>query len=233
MKHILIYSFSFFLQFNFIFSQLNKEVNDSVKIKKKIQPLTIFIGLDLLSPLQVTFSKKKSFKGFVQIQTKKKWAYVIEGGIESNNFNKLNWNIDVNGFHSSLGFNYFLAIDKMENKFNGFYIGGRISNAYYNQEIKAYPIYGNNIAELVGIESLNKAKIISTWIDLVVGARVDFIKKKLYADLSIRPKFHLFSTKQEGIKPIIIPGFGVNQNNLNTDVLLALAYQINFNKTKQ
>ncbi len=237
MKHILIYSISLFSLF--VFGQEKrggepkaKEKIDSISKKPINKYSSIFIGVDLLSAGLSFIGERKGVKAFAHYQYSQKTALAIEGGYEQNKYNKINWQAEVSGPYLAVGLNYFFTIDKLENNFNGFYAGGRIANAFYNQEIKQFPIYGNNTSDLIRTGSLQSANINSTWVEMVFGGRVDFIKRKLYADISFRPRFHVFSTKQENIKPLVIPGFGNNINDLNFDLLFALAYQIDFKKNK-
>jgi hypothetical protein len=231
MKHILLCSISFFLLTFFLSAQEKEVKTDSIKAKKPPKKYhSIFVGADLILPSYQFLNDRKGARGFIQYQYKERTSLILEGGYEKNTYNKINWLVNVGGVFFQAGINYFFLIDKQENNFNGFYVGGRVANANYAQEIKQYPIYGTNTAQLVGMGSLEKASVNSTWMELVFGSRVDFIKQKLYADMSVRPKIHLFSTKQENIKPLVIPGFGANTNDLNFDVSIALVYQINLIK---
>ena len=232
-KLILFYSISFWLFSFFVFGQENEVKIDSIAAKYKKRYSSFFIGADLFLPSLQFFNDRKGERIFLHYQNKEKTAWVIEGGYEKNEYNKINWLVDVNGVFLLAGINYFFLIDREQNNFNGFYVGGRLANANYQQKINQYPIYGINTSNLVGVGSLEKKNINSTWIEFVFGSRVDLIKRKLYGDISFRAKYHLSSTEQENIKPLVIPGFGVNRNNLNFDVWLSLGYQINLVKTKK
>ena len=234
MKPILIYSFSFFLLSFFVFGQ-EKEVEkkDSLVKKPLRKQSSIFVGADLFLPSLSFVSERKGFRGFIQYQYNERTSLILEGGHETNVFNKINWLVNVNGEYLSAGINHFFLVDKEENSFNGFYVGTRIANAFYRQEIKKYPIYGINTGDLAGVGSIAKDSEMSVWMEGVFGGRVDIIRRKLYTDISFRPRFHIYSTKKENIKPLIIPGFGTNINNLNFDIQLALVYQIDLKKNKK
>ena len=47
-----------------------------------------------------------------------------------------------------------------------------------------------------------------------------------YADVSIRPEIYLGSKKQEGLDPLVIPGYGKDIGPINFSVFWGLTYKL-------
>ncbi len=63
------------------------------------------------------------------------------------------------------------------------------------------------------------------WLEGFAGARVQLFKSNLYVDVNAQPRFLLYSTKQEEMKPMIVPGFGKSSTKFNVGFSWNLAYQ--------
>ncbi|HJD87537.1 MAG TPA: DUF6048 family protein, partial [Empedobacter falsenii] len=171
---------------NFAFAQINKTdstkvtVTDSIPKKKNHD---IFIGVDVFNPIVAAFSDKKGVSAFASYQINNKWHAVIEAGFEKNNFNEINWDVDVDGIFAKVGANWFVTQD-VDNQSNGIYIGGRIAYSHYSQTINSYAIRDLQSNEIIDTGSLPKANVSSYWIEAVVGGRVE-IFKNFYGELSL------------------------------------------------
>lgn len=199
-----------------------KNVTDSLSNPAK-RVGKMFIGIDLFTPVMSMFSDKQGGQAMVSYHIDKKWNAVAEIGVEKNHYDELDWGIDVNGLYFKLGFNWFISQD-YENASNGFYTGARFAYASYQQTVNQYPIrLSDNQIDEYG--SLPKANVSAYWIEILGGARVELIKN-LYADMSIRPEIYIGSKKQDGLDPLVIPGYGKDIGPINFSVFWGLSYRL-------
>lgn len=196
------------------------EKMDSLKTYRKAGSL--FIGVDLFGPAYSFFTDKQGASAMVSYKVYKKWNAVAEVGFEKNIYNELDWNIDVNGLYAKIGFNWFISQDYQDAS-NGFYAGLRFAYASYQQKVNQYPIRlsGNQIDEY---GSLPQANVSAYWAEIVGGGRVRLIQN-FYADVSIRPEIYIGSKKQEGLDPLVIPGYGKDIGPVNFTVFWGLSYR--------
>lgn len=183
----------------------------------------LFIGADLFNPVMSAFSDKQGGQVMVSFRAYKKWNAVVELGYEKNHYDELDWDIDVNGMYFKLGFNWFISQD-YEDASNGFYTGARFAYAMYEQTVNQYPIRisGNQVDEY---GSFPAANVSAYWVEIIGGARVRLIGN-FYADVSIRPEIYLGSKKQEGLDPLVIPGYGKDIGPINFSVFWGLTYKL-------
>lgn len=223
----LLLSFLLTSAINFAFGQENKtdstkvSVTDSIPQKKYHD---IFIGVDVFNPIVSAFNDKKGVSAYASYQINNKWHAVVEAGFEKNNFNEINWDVDVDGVFAKLGANWFITQD-IENQSNGIYIGGRIAYSKYSQTINSYPIRDLQSNEITGTGSLPKTNVSSYWIEAVVGGRVE-IFKNFYGELALHPAAYIGGKKDQGIDPLVIPGYGKYSGPFNMPVFWGIAYKI-------
>lgn len=199
-----------------------KLVTDSLLNKQK-RAGNLFIGVDLFNPAVSFFTDKQGAVVMASYKIRKKWNAVAEVGFEKNIYDDLDWNIDVNGMYFKLGFNWFISQD-YEDASNGFYTGMRVAYAMYDQTVNQYPIrLSTNQIDEYG--SLPKANVSAYWVEIVGGGRVRLLAN-FYADVSIRPEIYLGSKKQEGLDPLVIPGYGKDIGPINFSVFWGLTYKL-------
>lgn len=214
-KHIFILFFSLFS----LLSAAQKK--DSVEAKYHYKP-NFMVGVDVLNAGIGMFSDRKLFQAFVSSQIKKDLHGVVEAGFERNIYQKNGYDATASGPFVKLGAFYMLAKDP-ENEFNGFYGGGRLAGSFYKQEYKAVPVRGYQGSDVsVAFPSSSQS---SYWVELNAGGRVQLFKTNFYIDANIQPRYLLFSTKQDGIKPMIVPGFGKSSTKFNMGFAWNIAYK--------
>lgn len=202
---------------------LIEETKDSITLPKNHKPVgNLFVGVDLFTPAISFFTDKQGAQAMVSYRVYKKWIAVAEIGIEKNKYEELDWKVDVDGLYFKLGFNWFVSQD-YEDASNGFYTGFRVAYSSFNQHIKQYPIrLPNNQIDELG--SLPSANVNAYWVEIVGGARVRILQN-FYADLSVRPEIFIGSSKQDGIEPLVIPGFGKDIGPINFSVFWGISYK--------
>lgn len=216
---------------NSVFAQqdsINLET-DSVVVEKidsllsKKSGENLFIGVDLFNPIMSAFTDKQGGQAMVSYRVKGKWNAVAEVGYEKNIYDELDWNVDVNGLYFKLGFNWFISQDH-ENPSNGFYTGARVAYAMYEQKVNQYPIRlsGNQVDAFGSFPAEN---VSAYWFEIVGGGRVELFSN-FYADVSVRPEIYLGSKKQEGLDPLVIPGYGKDIGPINFSVFWGLTYKL-------
>lgn len=217
MKPKLIFTCFFSLLFSWNFAQ---NVQDSSTAKYKYEP-NFMIGFDVLNAGVAVFSERKLFQGFVSSKISKNIHAVVDAGFEKNIYQKNGYDVTANGPFLKLGALYMLAKDQ-ENELNGFYGGGKIAASIYNQEYKAVPVRGFGGSETsVAFPASSQS---SYWIEASIGGRVQLFDSPFYIDVNFQPKYLLFTTTQEDIKPMIVPGFGKSSAKFNMGFAWNIAY---------
>jgi len=197
-------------------------VADSLTNKQK-KAGNLFIGVDLFNPAVSFFTDKQGGVAMVSYRVYEKWNAVAEIGFEKNIYDDLDWNIDVNGMYFKLGFNWFVSQDYQDAS-NGFYAGMRFAYAMYEQTVNQYPIrLSTNQIDEYG--SLPQANVSAYWVEIVGGGRIRLLSN-FYADVSIRPEIYAGSKKQEGLDPLVIPGYGKDIGPINFSVFWGLTYKL-------
>ncbi|WP_304343564.1 DUF6048 family protein [Chryseobacterium koreense] len=211
--------FSFFFSFFFIlsFAQIQQ---DSTKLKWKYQP-NFLVGMDVLNATTGFFSDRKLYQGFVSSRLTKNIHAVVDAGFERNLYHKNGYDATVNGPFLKLGAFYMLASDR-ENPMNGFYLGGKLAGSSYNQEYKAVPVRGYGGSETsVAYPASSQS---SFWLEGTIGGRVQLFETPFYVDVNVQPRYLLYSTKQDDIQPMIVPGFGKSSGKFNLGFAWNIAY---------
>ncbi|WP_447951405.1 DUF6048 family protein [Chryseobacterium koreense] len=217
MKTKRIFSFFFSVLFVLSFAQTQQ---DSTKFKWKYQP-NFLVGIDVLNAATGLFSDRMLYQGFVSSRLTKNIHAVVDAGFERNVYQKNGYDATVNGPFLKLGAFYMLASDR-ENPMNGFYLGGKLSGSFYSQEYKAVPVRGYGGSETsVAYPASSQS---SFWLEGAVGGRVQLFESPFYIEVNIQPRYLLFSTKQEDIQPMIVPGFGKSSGKFNVGFAWNIAY---------
>lgn len=212
--------FFFFFSFIFIVGFAQQKATDSTKTKWKYQP-NFMIGVDVLNAGIGFFSDRKLYQGFVSSRITRNIHAVADAGFEKNIYQKNGYDAAVNGPFLKLGAFYMLANDN-ENELNGFYAGGKLAGSFYKQEYKSVPVRGYGGSETsVAFPSSSQS---SYWIEGTIGGRVQLFDSPLYIHVTMQPRYLLYSTTQEDIKPMIVPGFGKSSAKFNMGFSWNLAF---------
>lgn len=180
------------------------------------------IGFDALNTGVSFFSDRKLYQGFVSSRIKGNTHGIIEAGFEKNIYQKNGYDAKVNGPFVKLGAFYMLAEDA-ENEFNGFYAGGKLAGSFYNQEYMSVPVRGfGGSNSSVSFPSSSQS---SYWIEGTIGGRVQLFESNFYIDINLQPKYLIYTTKQEDIQPMIVPGFGRSSSKFNMGFAWNIAYK--------
>lgn len=214
----LIFSFFFSVFFSFGFAQIKEQ--DTIQTQRKYEP-NFMVGFDLLNAGIGVFSDRKLFQGFVSSRITKNIHGVADVGFEKNIYQKNGYDASVNGPFLKLGAFYMLANDR-ENEMNGFYAGGKVGGSFYQQEYKAVPVRGfGGSATSISFPGTTQS---SYWIEGIVGGRVQLFQSPFYIDVNVQPKYLVFSTTQDEIQPMIVPGFGKSSAKFNMGFSWNIAY---------
>ncbi|MDR6516636.1 DUF6048 family protein [Chryseobacterium camelliae] len=222
MKTKLIFTFFFSTLSLFCLSQ-NKQT-DTVKTEKakwKYEP-NFMVGFDLLNAGVSFFSDRKVYQGFISSRVKGDIHAVAEAGFESNVYKKNSYDGKASGPFVKLGAFYMLAKDS-ENPFNGFYAGGKLAGSFYTQEYMAVPVRGfGGSNSSVAFPSSTQS---SFWLEGVLGGRVQLFESNFYIDVNLQPKYLAYTTKQDDIQPMIVPGFGKSSSKFTMGFAWNIAYK--------
>lgn len=215
-KHIFFFFFSF-LSLGIIAQKKQAPEKEKWKYKPNFM-----VGFDVLNTGVSFFSDRKLFQGFVSSKIKNNLHAVADAGYEKNIYQKNGYDAEVNGFFAKIGaFN--MMMKDVENEENGFYLGGKLAAAFYQQNYAAVPVRGyGGSSSLVAFDASNQS---SYWAEALFGGRVQLFESNLYIDVNVQPKYLLLSTKQEDIKPMIVPGFGRSSGKFNMGFMWNLAYK--------
>ena len=180
------------------------------------------VGFDVLNAGIGVLSDRKLFQGFVSSKITKNIHAVAEGGFEKNSYQKNGYDAFANGPFLKLGAFYMLANDN-ENELNGFFAGGKLAGSYYTQKYNAVPVRGfGGIDTSIAFPSSSQS---SYWIEGLIGGRVQLFETPLYIEVNVQPKYLVYSTTQEDLKPLIVPGFGKSSGKFNMGFSWNIAYR--------
>lgn len=211
----------YFLFFSFLSSIIFAQKQDSLIAKPKYIP-NFMVGFDVVNAGVAIFTKRKVVQGFVSSKIKKDIHTTLELGFENNIYQKNGYKADVKGFYSKAGGFYMLMKDS-ENEFNGFYAGPKLAASFYNQEYHQVPVKGSKGSDAF-IDMPSSAQS-SYWVEVGIGGRVQLFQTNFFIDVNIQPRYLIYSTKQEGIAPMIVPGFGQSSGKFNMGFSWNLAYK--------
>lgn len=204
-----------------LFTLLSFAQKDSLKAKYRYDP-NFMVGIDVLNAGIGVFSERKLFQGFVSSKIKKDIHAVADAGFERNVYKKSGYDGKASGFFAKLGAFYMLSKDS-ENDFNGFYGGGKLAGSFYRQEYPSVPVRGYQGSGVsVPFPASSQS---SYWVEAIIGGRVQLFNSSFYIDVSLQPRYLMFSTKQEELNPMIVPGFGRSSGKFNMGFAWNLAYK--------
>lgn len=211
--------------FTFFFSLLlclgfAQKAPDSLKSGWKYEP-HFMVGFDVLNAGVGFFSDRKMFQGFVSTKIKPNIHAVAEVGFDKNIYQKNGYDAKVSGAFLKLGSFYMLAKDR-ENELNGFYAGGKLVGSYYTQEYFAVPVRGFGGSDTsVSFPASTQS---SYWIEATIGGRVQLFESPFYIDVNVQPRYLVYTTTQEDLRPMIVPGFGRSSAKFNMGFSWNIAY---------
>lgn len=221
MKARLIFSFFFSLIGILGFTQEKKETQETKKVHEKYVP-NFMVGFDVLNAGVSFFSDRVLYQGFISSKIKGNIHAIAEAGFEKNVYQKNGYDAKASGPFVKIGAFYMLAKDR-ENEFNGFYAGGKIGGAFYNQEYMAVPVRGfGGSSSSVAFPSSSQT---SAWIEGTLGGRVQLFESDFYIDVNLQPKYLVYTSKQDDITPMIVPGFGRSSGKFNMGFAWNIAYK--------
>ncbi|KAA2224762.1 DUF6048 family protein [Chryseobacterium sediminis] len=220
MKTRLIFTF-FFSLLGIISWAQDKKKEAEKKVHEKYEP-NFMVGLDVLNTGVGFFSDRKLYQGFISSKVRGNLHAVAEAGFEKNVYQKNGYDAKASGPFVKLGAFYMLAKDA-ENEFNGFYAGGKVAGSFYNQEYMAIPVRGfggSNSSEAFPSSSQS-----SFWLEGTLGGRVQLFNSNFYIDVNLQPRYMVYTSKQENISPMIVPGFGRSSSKFNMGFAWNIAYK--------
>ncbi|MCD9617149.1 DUF6048 family protein [Chryseobacterium gleum] len=220
MKTRLIFTFLFSL-LGIISSAQEKKKEAEKEVHEKYKP-NFMVGLDVLNTGVGFFSDRKLYQGFISSKIRGNVHAIAEAGFEKNIYQKNGYDAKVNGPFVKLGAFYMLAKDA-ENEFNGFYAGGKAAGSFYNQEYMAVPVRGfggSNSSEAFPSSSQS-----SFWLEGTIGGRVQLFNSNFYIDVNLQPRYLVYTSKQDDISPMIVPGFGRSSSKFNMGFAWNIAYK--------
>lgn len=204
-----------------VFSQSKPEEKKQDSAKWKYTP-NFIVGIDVLNLATGFFGDRQMVQGYVSSRINRKLHAIIDLGYDKNIYQKNGYDAKADGLFAKIGAFYMLSGDP-ENDLNGFYAGGKLAGSFYNQEYTAIPVKGLN-SEGVFL-SFDPSTQSSYWIEAVLGARVQVFDSNFFIDVNAQPRYLAYTTKQEEIKPMIVPGFGKSSGGFNMGVSWSIAYR--------
>lgn len=211
--------FSFFFSLLLAFSSAQQQ-QDTLAAKWKYEP-NFMVGIDVLNGGLAAFGDRKLFQGFISSRVSRNIHTVADVGFEKNIYQKNGYDAVANGPFLKLGGFYMLAQDRV-NALNGFYGGAKAAASFYTQEYFAVPVRGFGGSDTSAAFPASSQS--SFWLEGVVGGRVQLFESSLYIDVNVQPRYLLFSSTQEDIQPMIVPGFGRSSSKFNVGFSWNIAY---------
>ncbi|WP_312422854.1 DUF6048 family protein [Epilithonimonas sp.] len=218
-KSIFISAFSLVSVFSF--SQKKVEAKKQDSAKWKYTP-NLIIGADVLNLGAGFFGDRKLHQGFISSRISRKIHAVVDLGYDKNIYQKNGYDAKADGLFLKAGGFYMLASDP-ENAFNGFYAGAKLAGSFYNQEYMAIPIKGQNSQGVT--VSMDPSSQSSYWVEAVLGARIQVFESNFFIDVNAQPRYLAYTTKQDEITPMIVPGFGRSSGSFNMGFSWSIAYK--------
>lgn len=212
----------FILFFSSFFSLITAQKKDSATVKKNKYEPNFMVGVDVVNAGIGLFSERKLFQGFISSRINKNIHAVVDAGYDKNIYDKNGYDAKASGVFVKMGGFYMMAMDA-ENHFNGFYLGSKIAGSFYNQEYRAIPVRGSSTDDAsVAFPATNQS---SYWLEAMAGSRIALFNSDFYIDVNVQPRYLLYTTKQDGIYPMIVPGFGRSSGKFNMGFSWSIAYK--------
>lgn len=170
------------------------------------------IGVDVLNAGISFFSDRKVYQGFLSANLKKDIYGIVELGYESNVYDKNGYDAEAKGLFAKVG-GYYMLMKDNENPLNGFYAGPKIGGSFYQQTYDRIPVRGSEGGDsFVSLETSNQT---SLWLEGHIGGKVQLFQSPFFIDLSVQPRYLVYTTKQDSVVPMIVPGFGKSSSKFN------------------
>ncbi|WP_073552214.1 DUF6048 family protein [Elizabethkingia meningoseptica] len=221
MEARLFFTLIFSLFISLSFAQEKKKVSDTLASKKYKYKPNVMIGVDVLHLGLAAFSDQKMLQAFASSRIKPRIHLLADVGYEKNKYDKNGYDVSANGIFFKAGAMYMLSPDP-DNMQNGFYAGGKVAASFYQQEMKSIPIRGYQGQD--SYASFPQSSQSAYWLEGVVGGRIELFDSNFFIDVQVQPKFLAYTTKQENIVPMVVPGFGTNANKFKVGFMWSIAY---------
>lgn len=190
----------------------------------KQQPIRFrhwLVGADVLNASLAIFSDRKLFQGSISTSYNSKIMLMAEAGFEKNHYDKLGYSADASGPFAKAGAAYTLLEDGTHPD-NRFYAGLKLAASFYKQKYEAVPVKGAQ--GLSAIFSLPASSQSSYWAEIVLGGRIQLFETNFFLDANVQPRYLVYTTKQESLYPMIVPGFGRSSGKFNLGYYWGVAY---------
>ena len=211
---------TFILFFSSLFAFSQTKPGDSAVAAKA--PREFMVGIDLLNAGLGVFSDNKTFQGYLSSRISDQVHALVEAGYGKSQYDKSGYLADASGFFVKAGGFYMLSQDP-QNLYNGFYAGPKIGASFYSQEYHKVPIRGYQGGDYY--DSFPQSSQSSYWLEVGIGGRVQLFDSQFYIDVQAQPRYLLFTTKQDDIKPMTVPGFGKSSSSFNMGFSWNIAYR--------
>ncbi len=216
MKAKLIFTLFSILSVSTLFGQQKEEI-EAVKPKREV-----LVGFDILNAGTSFFSDRQLFQGFLATKVTNKIYANVDFGFDKNDYDKNGYDVEASGFFVKAGASYMLVQDP-DNKFNGFYAGPKIGASFYQQNYFKVPVRGYEAGDYyISYPQSNQS---SYWLEAGIGGRVQLFDSNFFIDVQVQPRYLLYSTKQEHLEPMIVPGFGKSSSGFNMGFAWNIAYK--------
>ncbi len=212
---------TFILFFSFAFVGIYAQKQDSLTTPERYQP-NFMVGGDILNAGVSFFSDRAVYQGFISTHLKKDLHLVADLGYEKNVYQKNGYDAEVNGLFLKAGGVYMLMKD-LENELNGFYAGPKLGVSHYEQHYNKVPVRGSQGGD--SFVSLEPSKQTSLWLEAAIGGRVQLFQSSFYVDVNLQPRYLVYTTKQDEIVPMVVPGFGKSSSKFNVGFAWNIAYK--------
>lgn len=180
-------------------------------------------GVDVLNASLAFFTERKVFQTSLSTPYNRKLMLVADAGLEKNQYGKLGYSAQASGPFVKVGATYPLLWEAARPD-NRFYAGLKIAAAFYRQQYDAVPVKG--ALGLTSTFSLPSSNQSSYWAEAVLGGRIELSQSRWFLEANVQPRYLVFSTKQEDLAPMIVPGFGRSSGKFNLGFYWGIAYRL-------
>lgn len=179
------------------------------------------VGADVLNASLAIFSDRKLFQGILSTPFNQEIMLMAEAGFEKNHYDKLGYLADASGVFAKAGAAYTLLQDGTHPD-NRFYAGMKLAASFYKQEYAAVPVKGAQ--GLSATFALPASSQSSYWAEMVLGGRIELFDTNFFLDANVQPRYLVYTTKQEALYPMLVPGFGRSSGKFNLGFYWGVAY---------
>lgn len=192
------------------------------KPKEKSQRFSRWmVEADVLNASLALFSDRKLFQGSVSTPFNSNIMLMADFGFEKNHYNKLGYVADASGPFVKAGAAYTLLQDGTHPD-NRFYGGLKLAASFYHQTYTAVPVKGPQ--GLSAVFALPSSSQSSYWAEVIFGGRIELFSTNLFLDANVQPRYMFYSTRQEELRPMIVPGFGRSSGKFNLGFFWGVGY---------